>query len=135
MGSSCSLSLCKDQNPSCVNLNVDPSNCGECGVVCAPGQSCQNGFCAPNCMLGLTACDAACVNTYTDVHNCGQCSFECQPLQVCTRGTCVRELFASGGSEQDTACNPACEAWQTCTNGMCLENTCSTGFKMCPVVV
>jgi hypothetical protein len=24
---------------------VDPKNCGGCGKVCAPGQSCMNGSC------------------------------------------------------------------------------------------
>src|SRR5215207_5165941 len=29
----------------CVNLQTDPANCGECGVVCAPETTCQVGSC------------------------------------------------------------------------------------------
>jgi hypothetical protein len=29
----------------CVNVLVDPRNCGGCGKVCAAGQSCVNGTC------------------------------------------------------------------------------------------
>jgi hypothetical protein len=33
--------------PNCVNLNTDPSNCGQCGNACGPGKHCQQGTCIP----------------------------------------------------------------------------------------
>jgi hypothetical protein len=30
---------------ACVNFNTDPLNCGDCGSVCDPGQTCTDGNC------------------------------------------------------------------------------------------
>ncbi|RMG93399.1 MAG: hypothetical protein D6705_18800 [Deltaproteobacteria bacterium] len=30
---------------TCVNLQIDPENCGECGNACDPGESCLGGEC------------------------------------------------------------------------------------------
>lgn len=38
---------------SCVNEQVDPNNCGDCGVICAAGQGCQGGTCIPTADAAL----------------------------------------------------------------------------------
>jgi hypothetical protein len=58
--SCCDKSCC---NGVCVDVRVDPNNCGNCGTACAPGQVCENGGCSwpdpCNCPPG-TGCRAVC---------------------------------------------------------------------------
>ncbi|HEY4157212.1 MAG TPA: FG-GAP-like repeat-containing protein, partial [Polyangiaceae bacterium] len=42
-------------NARCLDVTSDAQNCGQCGNVCAPGQTCQNGKCPPlPCELSLS---------------------------------------------------------------------------------
>src|SRR5688572_27966806 len=46
-----------------VDLQVDQFNCGGCGLVCASGQSFQQGRCGvPSCPGGLAFCGRMCVD-------------------------------------------------------------------------
>ena len=78
----------------------DPKNCGACGVVCAPGQSCAQGSCTPanGCPSGSFACLKAtgalgpCMPTsdlQTDNSNCGSCGKVCGGLSSCVNGACA----------------------------------------------
>jgi hypothetical protein len=77
----------------CVNLAVDPTNCGTCGnhcgggTVCTPDgldvtrSSCQ---CQPGeviCGYGPTA---VCANLFKDEANCGTCGHACATGEVCS---------------------------------------------------
>jgi hypothetical protein len=83
----------------CVYTQTDPNNCGECGNVCAPGQSCQNGVCGVSCCSanryrgtpadtdGVPCCQGAdvycCPSGYTpSTTNACQCSSPGQPNQL-----------------------------------------------------
>ena len=86
---------------SCVDLDNDPHNCGDCGHGCAGSTTCAHGGCGVDtcdashagapCHLsdsqGL-CCAAGCVDTDNDPANCGGCGLACDPGQVCSGGGC-----------------------------------------------
>jgi len=89
----------------CANPRDDPQNCGSCGNVCGPGQSCVAGSCTgrPGCGNGREgffcnldagtsyACcpSVGCTDTDTDPNNCGSCRQQCPPGSSCVSGTCT----------------------------------------------
>ena len=86
---------------SCVDLETDPHNCGDCGHGCAGSTTCAHGGCGVDtcdashagapCHLadGLGLCCAAgCVDTDSDPQNCGGCGLPCAPGQTCSGGGC-----------------------------------------------
>lgn len=74
---------------TCTATTVDPSNCGDCGTQCAPGEVCSSGSCALSCQPGLLNCDGTCTNVNSDEDNCGACSSPCSAGQLCSFGTCT----------------------------------------------
>jgi len=82
--------------PACLNTQVDPNNCGGCGVQCDVdgGEVCSAGQCQTgSCLDPLVACpDGTCVDLAMDNTHCGNCTTECPAGQGCSAGTCVPEL-------------------------------------------
>jgi hypothetical protein len=77
-------------NGQCVDLAVDPANCGICGNACAGNHLCQGGSCA--CPSGWEECNGAganCVDTQNDPLNCGGCGTACGSNQSCAAGVCA----------------------------------------------
>src|SRR5688572_11416601 len=77
----------------CVDLRVDPSNCGSCGHGC-PGTTCGGSQCTNDCALGFLNCDqnvvTGCeVNAATDPDNCGSCGIQCAFDSTCMLGRCT----------------------------------------------
>ncbi|MBK8941963.1 MAG: hypothetical protein IPM79_31260 [Polyangiaceae bacterium] len=74
----------------CVDLESDPTNCGDCGVVCNDAEcfagECVGGFV---CDPPTTNCDFSCVDTRWDRLHCGGCGVECPSLAECVRSQCV----------------------------------------------
>ncbi len=69
---------------ACVDVLVEPSNCGGCGNVCVDGVECIAGVCGGlACQQGLTDCSGACIDLGSDPANCGGCGL------VCNSGTCI----------------------------------------------
>jgi hypothetical protein len=115
-GSGCvSPPICHDDESvcasKCVNLRTDSNNCGDCGVPCSGGQTCQDGKClCPSgrvesdgvcvCADSLTACGESCVDTQTDANNCGACATACEGGTTCQKGVCA----CPGGSSDDGTC-------------------------------
>jgi hypothetical protein len=74
----------------CVDTQSDPSHCGACGSVCAPGQLCLGGRCIIECGgPGRTLCGRSCFDLSTDLANCGACGLACRPGAACSGGRCV----------------------------------------------
>ncbi|MBX7194396.1 MAG: hypothetical protein K1X94_20240 [Sandaracinaceae bacterium] len=133
------------------------SNCGTCGTVCGPRESC-NGTGDCQCGTGPSAgsgeactggtpdcCTNACVNLQTDVNNCGGCGVRCGAGETCMAGSCRcgasassvggGEACAGGGNE---CCSNTCVVVATSTShcGVCgnvcgPSETCSGGHCAC----
>lgn len=106
----------------CTNTQFDPRNCGRCGNVCPPNQSCQNGTCT--CAPPSAVCNGVCTNLQTDSHNCGVCGFDCAQLGgCCADGVCISPA---------PICNGVCTNVTTDVNncGFC-GNTCTGQMPAC----
>ena len=116
-------------NGVCVDLQLDPLNCGLCGLACLPDDTCSGGVCTPPC-AGGTVCGGSCVDLETDVRNCGACGNACPVDHTCVRGfcSCRPGLTDCGGECVDTlvdlghcgGCGVTCPGIETCSAGACL---------------
>jgi len=119
----------------CTDTDLDPDNCGDCGVECDAGMLCSIGQCGVDCLGGTTQCDDLCVDTNVDPANCGGCGteFACEADEVCSAGQCGFECIG-GTTECDGLCidtnvdpancggcgaNFACAAEEVCSVGQC----------------
>ena len=99
----------------CVDVNIDPRNCGECGNRCpGPGggeagnsadgsPTCGGGVCGYTCFAGFADCDGkifnGCeVNIANDPKHCGFCSTQCDGArgQPCVDGQCLTKKCEPG---------------------------------------
>jgi alpha-tubulin suppressor-like RCC1 family protein len=117
---------------ACRDLNVDPSNCGGCGVACTGGKSCVGGVCTLVCGPGTSQCSARCVDTQIDGTNCGGCGTTCPATASCTGGSCLcpgaKPLICAGACKDGAndmqncgACGNVCSI--KCANGTCVNLT------------
>jgi hypothetical protein len=136
---------------ACVDLQVDPANCGVCGDACPPGILCSLGSCWCECPAGMIVCgDCTCLNPATDPSNCGACGVACGPNGACVGGACgaCKPHFADcdgnagNGCEVDTssdakncgACGALCAGPNgavACIGGTCGCAGCQPGFANC----
>ena|GEM_PF-2695734 len=96
----------------CVDLNSDPSHCGECFNACLPGEVCGMGECLAECPEGLTECDGACVDTLWSSDHCGACFHKCQApgaVGECVMGQCVNWHCLPGYVDTDGDVSNGCE--------------------------
>lgn len=131
------LARCDDR---CVDLDVDRSHCGGCGVACAPGQFCASGVCADTCPL--TVCGEECVDLGSSPTHCGRCGAACGETGYCRDGacadTCPEPLVRCDGACVDTSldprhcggCGSTCAVDQVCSDGACALE-CPTGTTAC----
>ncbi len=112
---------CTDHCPSgmsrcegaCIDVTSDPSNCGDCNVVCSPQNgegTCESGSCAiGSCNSGFADCDGlesnGCEVRLGTVDDCSSCGDSCAGTQVCSNNTCVVPCH-DGDSDgyEDAAC-------------------------------
>src|SRR6185295_8516730 len=67
---------------SCADLDSDPRNCGECGMICFSDQVCSEGQCS--CAQGKALCAGVCVEALAGL--CGACGDECPADVACDDG-------------------------------------------------
>jgi len=122
-----------DYSSICTNFQTDSKNCGSCGTVCPPAQSCVSGSCV--CPAGQSLCGSACTSESSDNSNCGACGVACAPGATCTAGVCVVPCAAGqtlcGGVCANTqsdpnncgACGTVCPSGDSCEAGTCISPT------------
>lgn len=141
----------------CVDVSLDPENCGLCGKTCAAGEVCSSGTCGLSCTGGTSKCGDRCVDTKSDARNCGGCGTDaganrCGSGTVCSDGTCAltcaNDLVAcnggcvdpltsrqfcgatSGCGEDAGSAGTSCTAGQVCAGGAC-QASCLPNQVLC----
>jgi hypothetical protein len=126
----------------CVRTDIDPANCGDCGIACPADFVCQDGRCAAGCAGGSVECGGGCVDTNTDPQHCGDCNQPCATGDVCVGGTCM--VGCPANTEQcgteciDTTsdedhcgdCMTDCAPEDQCLNSVCVP-LCGPGTTNC----
>src|ERR1700722_14692890 len=120
----------------CASVEVDPNNCGSCGLQCATGTYCSGGSCGATC-VGLTSvlCSGTCVDTQSDSQNCGSCAYACPAGKAWSAGRwggrwAAGYLLCGSGADAYCAqtavdpdncgaCGMACPLHESCSNGHC----------------
>jgi alpha-tubulin suppressor-like RCC1 family protein len=106
----------------CVDLDVDPDNCGTCGVSCG-GFACNSGMC--DCGTRSFCFGVGCVDTDTDPRNCGACGNDCG-AGPCVGGTCQ---LACGPGTADCDLDP----FNGCEVGLQTDSAnCGQCGRRCP---
>lgn len=129
---------CYDNNPStCVNLNTDSNNCGQCGTTCTNERLCQQGVCMLEidlntdndncgslgnvCNTAETRClEGSCIDILGDNNNCGEIGLVCSDSfgnNTCCNGLCTNLIT---DEENCGACTNACGATETCVRSNCI---------------
>ena len=143
----CSDGICENYCPlgtilcgrSCVHTVHDNNNCGQCGVVCNGGATCNSGTCV--CTDAThTYCNGVCVDTQASAADCGDCGVSCPAGVPCMQGACAIACpsgqIACGSSCFDPSntkehcglCNQVCGGDLVCVNAECV---CPSGTTDC----
>lgn len=131
---------------SCVDLETDEANCGQCGDPCTGDELCAGGVCEVTCGVDLLVCGDSCVDVQSSMDHCGACDRPCTAGTVCLTGSCVAAceplLTRCGSGDAATcadlstdathcgACASACDAGLACEGGECLT-PCPAGEARC----
>lgn len=134
-----SLTACKMAD-ECVDLTSNDAHCGECGLSCGPGGSCQNGVCI--CSGEFESCADTCVDTNSDVDHCGECGSDCPDdisgaEPICENGECTEncldpehEICGDICTDVDTDPNHCSDCYVECPNEIqggepvCIDGEC-----------
>ncbi len=115
----------------CVDLGMDPANCGTCGQPCPQGEACNAGFCQTTdcskaggvftpCLLPSggegQCCGGACSDTLSDDANCYSCGQVCPTGSSCHGGVCYLEPLPDAGF-------PDCTVLGCPANSICADTS------------
>lgn len=138
----------------CIETASNPLSCGECGVVCAEGEICEEGTCIPApCEGELQRCGQLCADIDNDGEHCGECGNVCGDSMGCLDGSCtcfsgfedcdgqhengceVALALGSGegGRTSCGGCDIECSLQETCQGGLCAcgQQVCGEGEACC----
>jgi len=133
-----------DCGGACVNTDLDPYHCGDCGTACSSDELCSVGTCSTECLGGTTKCGGTCVDANLDPHNCGGCGTECSTNELCSNGSCNTDCLGGttecGGACVDTqidpqncgACGQACGPGEICLGSACMAPSCAAILAKTP---
>jgi hypothetical protein len=127
---SAGLTLC---GAACTNVSSDAKNCGACGHVCLPGESCAVGVCGCAASNSYCASTQSCVDLSTDPINCGGCDQRCSaPRTACVAAQCACPTATPNYCNASNSCvdiqsdplncggcGNGCPDGQPCTHGAC----------------
>ena len=128
----CCAGACQDPT----FFTTSATNCGLCGIACAPGVACQGGICPAACE-GLQSCPAGygctsngdCLPSCTGTNDNTFCDLD-GGYGVCCRGACGD---LTHDPENCGACGQACAAGTVCAHSSCLPaSTCSVAAEGLP---
>ncbi|MDP6942832.1 MAG: hypothetical protein QF464_01675 [Myxococcota bacterium] len=121
-GEACTIAACNlgfgdcdgELHNGCESLLVTPTDCGGCGVPCAPPNAeptCDAGECAvASCLPGFGDCDGAvdngCEATVDTRLRCGDCDTKCAPGQGCAPSVQSAEVEPEGDLPDIHHCSP-----------------------------
>jgi hypothetical protein len=93
----------------CVDTLTDPNNCGECGNVCGPNQSCNDGVCGPDCCPdACPGCQCGPSPSDTDGVLCCPTGFYCCPLHYTASTTNSCFCARNGYPDVPMGCCTSC---------------------------
>jgi hypothetical protein len=106
----------------------DNDNCGECGIKCQNGQTCQTGVCL--CPHNGASCNDVCTFLYADPLNCGTCGNVCENSLICIDNQCGCPPglnlcedscvdFSVSNDNHCGFCGNACDADKKCIDFSC----------------
>ncbi len=122
----------------CVDLAVDPSNCGACGKLCGGSHAvgtCTEGTCSLTCVGSFQDCDKnpanGCeVDVSSDPKSCGRCGHDCLG-GACVNNRCQPVVLSpSEGNVAGIAVDATRVYWTSYSNGLvrsCPKTGCSGG--------
>lgn len=132
---------CDGRTDEGFDLVSDPTNCGQCGLVCnvangsVSSYRCNAGRCAVGmCTMGRGDCNQAFAdgceeNLVTSLVHCGQCGQACAPANAtgtCQMGTCRIQACAPGFRDCNVMVSDGCEV-----DGNTDVNNCGQCGRMC----
>ena len=117
---------------ACVDLNTDPTHCGDCHAACDADAVCADGACQLDCPTGWSVCGQSCVaDLDTNPAHCGACDTPCPAAQSCVGGGCAcpaPTVLCGDQCVNTEASNDHCgECDSPCTIGTCVAGTCQVG--------
>lgn len=110
---------------TCVDPLTDPTNCGDCGIVCADGEVCGEGFCGLPCSNNFDCPDNLDFHCELGVCFGGGCSIvalDCQadqPNQDCCKT--ADDLFCVDFATNPNHCG---RCYNACDDGCCSGECC-----------
>lgn len=126
---------CGDQ---CVDIDVDPANCGACHSICSGSHAvgtCSVGICTLTCVGSFRDCDgdprSGCeVDVSNDPKSCGRCGHDCLG-GACVNGTCQAVVLSpSEGNVVGITVDATRVYWTSYSSGLirsCPKTGCSGG--------
>ena len=130
----------------CVDDSVDNGNCGGCGILCGPSETCSAGRCGCNGTRGTvgggevctgstgTCCPTSgCTDTSANPAHCGGCGVVCGPSETCSAGRCGCNATRGtvGGGEVCVGGTGTCCPATGCVNTNLHESHCGACDAAC----